>query len=53
VQSKQSNRFQTLPGNSFRSSFEFETQLIIIEKLSIISAKDIKVILDQLKKKQR
>ena len=35
------------------SSFELETQLIIIEELSIISAKEIKVILHQLNKEQK
>ena len=35
------------------SSFELETQLIIIEELSIISAKEIKVILDQSIKNKR
>ncbi len=35
------------------SSFELETQLIIIEELSIISAKEIKVILDQSIKHKR
>ena len=39
------------------SSFELETQLIIIEELSIISVEisdeDIKVILDQLNKEQK
>ncbi|MFQ5603618.1 MAG: four helix bundle protein, partial [bacterium] len=34
------------------SSFELETQLIIIEELSIISSGDIRVVLDQLNKKQ-
>ncbi len=35
------------------SSFELETQLIIIEELSIISAKDIKEIWSQLTKEQK
>ena len=35
------------------SSFELETQLIIIEELSVISAEDIRVILDQLNKEQK
>ena len=35
------------------SSFELETQLIIIEELSIISDEAIKVILDQFNKKQK
>jgi len=35
------------------SSFELETQLIIIEELSIISAKETKVILHQLNKEKR
>ena len=35
------------------SSFELETQLIIIEELSVISAEDIQVILDQLNKEQK
>ena len=35
------------------SSFELETQVIIIEELSIISTEDTRVILDQLNKEQR
>jgi len=35
------------------SSFELETQLIIIEELPIISDENIKVILDQLNKDER
>ena len=35
------------------SSFELETQLIVIEELSVISAEDIRVILDQLNKEQK
>jgi len=35
------------------SSFELETQLIVIEELSIISDEDIKVILEQLNKEQK
>ena len=35
------------------SSFVLETQSIIIEELSIISAEDIKVILDQLNKEHK
>ncbi len=35
------------------SSFELETQLIIIEELSIISAKETKVILDQFKQRKK
>ncbi|MCH9008868.1 diversity-generating retroelement protein bAvd family protein, partial [candidate division KSB1 bacterium] len=35
------------------SSFELETQLIVIEELSIISDEGIKVILEQLNKEQK
>jgi four helix bundle protein len=35
------------------SSFELETQLIIIEELSVISDGDIRVVLDQLHKEQK
>ena len=35
------------------SSFELETQFIIIEELSIISVEDIKIIMEQLNKQQK
>ncbi len=35
------------------SSFELETQLIIIEELSIISDKEIEVVLSELTKEQK
>ena len=38
---------------SLGSSFELETQLIIIEELSLIPTKDVKVIMDQLNIEQK
>ncbi len=45
--------FKRLLEIALGSSFELETQLIIIEELSISSPKEIKVILDQLNKEQK
>ncbi|MFQ5603708.1 MAG: four helix bundle protein [bacterium] len=44
--------FKRFPEMTLGSSFEFETQLIIIEELSIIPSGDIRVVLDQLNKEQ-
>ncbi len=53
LQSKQSNRFQTVPEMALGSLFELETQLIMIEELSIISTGEMRVVLDQLNKEQK